>query len=492
MPDRDYYLSDDPHVLELRARYREHVAAVLKLAAFAEPGAKADAILALEKEIARGHVSRTDSEDVLKANNPWGREEFARRAPGIDWPTFFEAAGLTDQPSFIVWHPGAVTALSALVASEPLEAWKAWLAFHLIDRHASVLPRAFVEERFAFYGRALTGTPQLRDRWKRGVSATDAALGDAVGRLYVERTFPPEAKARAQEMVRNIVAAFRKRIDHLDWMSPETRTQAKEKLATLYVGLGYPESWRDDSGLEVARADAFGNLWRSELLDYRKKLGQLGRPVDRSEWCMTPQTVNAVNLPLQNALNFPAAILQPPYFDAEAPSAVNYGAIGAVIGHEISHSFDDQGSQFDARGRLSNWWTADDLAHFQAAAARLAAQYDAYKPFPDLAVNGKQTLSENIADVAGLAAAYDGWRAAGGDASAQGWSGEQLFFVSYGQAWRSKVRDRALRAQVATDGHAPAMYRASTVRNLDAWYRAFDVKPGQALYLDPKDRVQVW
>jgi putative endopeptidase len=494
MPDREYYLSDDPHMAELRARYREHVERVLKLGSVPGAGAGTDAILALEETIAKAHASRVESEDVLRANNPWKPSEFEERAPGIDWPAFFDTAGLTDQPVLIVWHPHAVTGLSALVASEPLESWKAWLAFHLIDRYSSVLPRAFVEEAFAFRGRALTGTPQLAERWKRGVRAVDADLGDAVGRLYVRRYFPPEAKARAQAMVKDIIAAFERRIDRLDWMAPSTRSQAREKVATLYVGLGYPETWRDDSGLRIARDDAFGNRWRSELYDYRTKLGELGRPVDRSRWCMTPQTVNAVNLPLQNALNFPAAILQPPYFDPEADPAVNYGAIGAVIGHEISHSFDDQGSQFDARGGLRNWWTPEDLAHFRAAAARLVAQYDAYKPFPDLSLNGRQTLSENIADVAGLAAAHDGWRAryAATASGGQGFTAEQLFFVSFAQSWRSKLRDRALRAQVVTDGHAPARYRAFTVRNLDSWYAAFDVTPGQALYLPPKDRVQVW
>jgi putative endopeptidase len=494
MPDRDYYLSDDTHMAELRARYREHVEAVLQLASVPEAGTRAEAILALERRIAEAHATREESEDVLRANNPWTPAEFEQRAPGMEWSAFFDAAGLTGQPLLIVWHPHAVTGLSALVASEPLESWKAWLSFHLIDRYSGVLPRAFVEEAFAFQGRALTGTPQLAERWKRGVSAVNADLAGAVGRLYVRRYFPPEAKARAQAMVRDIVAAFERRIDGLGWMAPSTRHQAKEKLATLYVGLGYPESWRDDSGLRIARDDAFGNRWDSELYDYRTKLAELGRPVDRSRWCMSPQTVNAVNLPLQNALNFPAAILQPPYFDAEADPAVNYGAIGAVIGHEISHSFDDQGSRFDARGRLEDWWTAEDLAHFRAAAARLVAQYDAYKPLPDLSLNGRQTLSENIADVAGLAAAHDGWRAryAAAASGGQGFTGEQLFFISFAQSWRSKVRDRALRAQIATDGHSPARYRAFTVRNLDSWYAAFDVTRGQALYLPPKDRVQVW
>jgi predicted metalloendopeptidase len=488
MPDREYYFADDEHMAELRTRYREHVGAVLRLASHAQPAASADAVVALETRIARAHATRVDSQDVAKANNPWPRGEFATRAPGIDWDAFFEAASLAQQPRLVVWHPGAVAGLSALVASEPLAAWKAWLAFHLVDSHAGALPRAFVEERFAFYGRALSGTPQLRERWKRAVSATNASLGDAVGRLYVKRHFPPEAKAAAEEMVRNIVAAFGRRVDRLDWMSPQTKEQAKRKLGTLYVGVGYPESGRDDTGLEIVRGDALGNAWRAELHQYRRSLEKLGKPVDRREWCMTPQTVNAVNLPMQNALNFPAAILEPPFFDKDKDPAVNYGAIGSVIGHEISHSFDDQGAAFDASGRLANWWTPADLEHFRQASARLVAQYDAYRPFPDLAVGGQLTLSENIADVAGLAAAYDGYRLSLGGRPAPvvaGLSGDQQFFLSFAQSWRLKIREPALRQRIVQDGHAPDEYRADTVRNLDAWYDAFGVKPGMALYLAP-------
>ena len=395
---------------------------------------------------------------------------------------------------FIVWHPGAIKGESALVATEPIEAWKAWLEFHLIERHVGVLPHAMSEEAYGFYGTVLQGTEQMPPRWKRAISAVDSAIGYTLGRLYARKHFPPDAKVKAETMVKNIVAAFQRRIERLDWMSATTRARAKEKLATLYVGLGYPDTWPEESGFPVVRGDAFGNRWRADLHHYEQRLKKLGGPVDQREWCMTPQTVNAVNLPMQNALNFPAAILQPPFFDPEADPALNHGAIGAVIGHEVSHSFDDQGSQFDAQGRLANWWTPDDLAHFQAAARRLVAQYDAYKPFPDVALNGQQTLSENIADVAGLAAAYDAWRSAQGSAltGAEGFTGDQPFFLSYAQSWRSKAREPALRAQIVTDGHAPAKYRTYTVRNLDAWYPAFDVKPGQALYLPPADRVHVW
>jgi predicted metalloendopeptidase len=313
--------------------------------------------------------------------------------------------------------------------------------------------------------------------------------------MYVARYFSPEAKAAAQAMVKNIVAAFGRRIDHLDWMSPATRAKAKAKLDTLYVGVGYPDHWRDYSGLLIKKGDAIGNAQRSSLFDYHASLAKLGKAVDKTEWAMEPQTVNALNLPLQNALNFPAAILSPPFFDVDADPVQNYGAIGSVIGHEISHSFDDQGSQFDAQGKLLNWWTPDDYAHFGAAAERLAKQFDAYEPLPGMHINGKLTLSENIADVAGLSASFDGYRRAYGDKPAPtlgGFTGDQRFFIAFAQAWRDKERPESLRNALMTDGHAPAEYRGDTVRNLDAWYTAFDVKPGRKLYLAPDARVRVW
>jgi predicted metalloendopeptidase len=335
----------------------------------------------------------------------------------------------------------------------------------------------------------------MRARQQRGIDYTSAALGDAVGQLYVAKYFPAETKAKVQAMVADIVKAFGARIDALTWMTPATKEKAKAKIATLRVGVGYPESWRDYSSLTVARDDALGNVQRAEQFEYAWQLAKLRKPVDKGEWWMTPQTVNAVNLPLQNALNFPAAFIQPPFFDAQASAAYNYGSMGAVIGHEISHSFDDQGAQFDAEGRIRNWWTKEDAARFKAAGEALAKQYDAYRPFPDLAVNGHQTLSENIADVAGLSVAFDAWRASLGGKPAPAFgkfTGEQEFFIAYAQTWRTKQRDAALRTQVATDSHAPDQYRAATVRNLDPWYQAFAVKPEQKLFLEPKARVQVW
>jgi putative endopeptidase len=495
LPDRDNYRNTGAKDVELQAKYRAHIIAVLKLANVPDADAKGARIYDLERRIADAHVSRTDSEDVLKANNPWRLQDFPTRAPGLEWGSYFEAAGLAGQPMIMVWQPSGVSGIAALVGSQPVDVWKEYLTFHVIDRASRLLPQAFADERFKFYGTALTGALKQRDRWKLAVSATGAALGDAVGKLYVQRYFSPEAKAQAQAMVKNIVAAFGRRIDSLDWMSPATRAKAKAKLDTLYVGIGYPEHWQDYSALKVERDDALGNAQRSELVRYRASLAKLGKPVDKSEWAMTPQTVNAVNLPLQNALNFPAAILNPPFFDVAADPVENYGAIGTVIGHEISHSFDDQGSQFDAAGRLLNWWTPEDFAHFGSSADRLAAEFDAYEPLPGLHVNGKLTLSENIADVAGVSASFDAYRSAYGNKAAPdlgGFTGDQRFFLAFAQAWRGKQRPEALRNLLMTDGHAPGEFRADTVRNIDAWYKAFDIQPGRKLYLKPEARVRVW
>jgi putative endopeptidase len=495
LPDRENYLRKDAKDVELQTKYRAHIAAILNLAHIANAEERAAHIYALEHKIAEAHVSRTDSEDVHKANNPWKLHDFSAKAPGLDWTSYFKAADLSAQPMLMVWQPTAVTGIAALVGSEPVAVWKDYLTFRALDRASGLLPKAFADEAFKFYGTTLSGAPQQRARWKRAVNATNGALGDAVGKLYAKHYFPPASKAAAQTMVKNIIAAFGHRIDNLAWMSPATRTKAKAKLSTLYVGIGYPEHWRNYSGLTIKRDDALGNRNRSELFDYRASLAKLGKPVDKTEWSMTPQTVNAVNLPLQNALNFPAAILNPPFFDGTADPVVNYGGIGTVIGHEISHSFDDQGSQFDAEGRLHNWWTKEDFAHFTEAADRLAAEFDKYEPLPGMHVNGKLTLSENIADTAGLSAAYDGYRRAYGGKpapSADGFTGDQRFFLSFAQVWRSKQRPEALRNSLMTNGHAPGEFRADTVRNIDEWYAAFNVKPGEKLYLAPKERVRAW
>ena len=495
MPDRAYYIDSDPNTQHVLTTYQAHVAKLLALAGFADADARAKAIVALETRIALVQGTRSDSEDVLKAKNYWARADFAAKAPGLDWNAFLEGAGLGDQKQVVIWQPSVIPGVAAAVADTPLGVWKDYLAFHLLNHYSTVLPKAFADEHFAFYGATLSGTPQQQARWKRAVALTNQSLGWAVGRFYAARYFPPTYKAEAQVMVENIKAAFARRIDALDWMSPTTKARAKEKLTTLDVGIGYPDDWISYDALDIRKADAFGNLARAEDFEYRRQIALLGTAVDRSTWCMTPQTVNAVNLPLQNALNFPAAILDPPFFDAQADAAFNYGAIGSIIGHEISHSFDDQGSQFDADGRLVDWWTKADYAYFRYTALRLADQYSHYSPFPGVFVDGRQTLSENIADVAGLSASLDGWRASLRGRKApviDGLTGEQRFFLAYAQTRQLATRDAALRQQILTDGHAPAMYRAEAVRNIDAWYDAFAVTPDETYYLDRAHRVRVW
>jgi putative endopeptidase len=495
MPDREYYLSNSDAMKETRAKYQAYVSTMLKLAGFDDTDARAVRIVELEHAIAEKHISLAENDDIHKADNPWTTADFSAKAPGLDWAEYFRGAGLTRQKKFIVWQPTAFVGESALVASTALETWKDWLAFHLISAYANVLPKALADENFAFFGKVLSGVPQQRDRWKRAIGFVNGFLGDDVGQVYAKKYFPPESKAQVEAMVVNIKTAFRERIDALDWMSPSTKAEAKAKLDTLYVGVGYGESWHDYSNYEVKADDLFGNLWRGRLSDYQRQVARLGSVIDRKEWSMTPQTINAVNLPLQNALNFPAGILQPPFFDPHAPAAANYGAIGAIIGHEISHTFDNEGSAFDSKGRVRNWWTPEDLAHFEAATGKLALQYDTYKPFPDLGLNGKQTLGENIADLGGLAASYDAWKAslAGHAAPAEGGlSGDQQFFLAFAQNWAEKNRDAALHQRVLTDVHSPGKYRALEVRNLDVWYAAFNVEPGEKLYLAPAERVRIW
>jgi putative endopeptidase len=495
LPDRSYYVDTASAMATIRSKYQEHVGAMLGLAGIPDSAQKAARILQLESKIATAHWTREASGDVSKGNNHWKRTDFTNKAPGLDWEAYFTAAGLTKPAQFVVWQPSALTGIAALTASEPLDTWKDYLTFHAIQSRVSVLPGALYRQSFSFFGPVLSGAQKPRDRWKRAVTATNNALGFSVGKLYAARYFPPAEKARAQSMVTNLIAAFHDRIDSLDWMAPATKMEAKAKLAVLKVGVGYPDKWPEYSGLRIVNGDAYGNTERARLYEYRRALNRLSQPVDRGEWVMTPQTVNAVNLPAMNALNFPAAILGPPYFDSKRPIAMDYGAIGSIIGHEVSHSFDNQGALFDSRGRLHNWWTLADFKHFQASSQQLVAQFSHYRPFPDLAINGQQTLGENIADVAGLAAAYDAFhRSLGGKPAptVEGLTGDQQFFISFAQGWRTKTRDPSMRNLILTDGHAPARYRASTVRNLDPWYAAFEVKPGEKLYLAEKDRVRVW
>jgi predicted metalloendopeptidase len=495
LPEREYYLSSDPKMAEIRTAYRQYIEDLLTAAGIADAKAKAQKVYDLEMKIAKAHNTREDSDDWKKASGLWSQADFARKAPGLDWATFFQAAQLSGAQTFDAYHADAIVRLSALVASEPLDAWKDWLVFHQINTNANVLPSKLDNLHFAFYGTKLSGTEQQRPREKRAISAVNADLGDALGKLYTDKYFPASDKARIQQMVANIKAAFVKRIDAIAWMAPSTKAEAKKKVAGMVVGVGYPDKWRDYSGLKVDPHNAYANQQAASLYYYKQQLAKIGKPMDRGEWWMNAQLVNAVNLPVQNALNFPAAIMQPPFYDPNADDAFNYGAIGTVIGHEISHSFDNNGAEFDSTGAMRNWWTDADRKKFEQAAAALANQFNQYEPFPGLHVNGKLTLSENIADVAGLAAARDAYVASlkGKEApTIEGFTGDQRFYLAFGQVWASKMREAYERKIIATDGHAPGEFRALTVRNQDPWYKAFNVQPGQKLYLAPDKRVKVW
>ncbi len=495
MPEREYYLSSDPAMRANQAAYRKYIADLLTAAAIPDAAAKAQRIWDLELKIARAHATREESDDWANAKAIWTKDDFARRAPGLDWNAFFEAAQLGSQQKFNAYHAGAIPKLAALVASEPLESWKDWMTFHQINQNTSVLPSKLDQLSFAFFGTQLTGAEEQRPRDKRALAAVNANIGDALGKLYTEKYFPASAKAQTEAMVDNIKAAFARRIDALEWMAPETKAEAKAKVESMEVGVGYPDTWTDYSSLELSPDAAYANKQAAEQAYYRQQLAKIGKPLDRREWWMNAQLVNAVNLPVQNAMNFPAAILQRPFYDPSADPAFNYGAIGSVIGHEISHSFDDQGAAFDRTGLMRNWWTDADLATFKRNGKALADQYDLYEPLPGLNVKGQLTLGENIADLAGLAAAYDAYRASldGKEAPViDGFTGDQRFFIAYAQAWRTMMREAQMRQRIATDGHAPGQYRALTVRNLDAWYDAFGVKEGDKLYLPPEKRVRIW
>jgi putative endopeptidase len=480
---------------EVRAKYVPYITQILQAAGIADPQGAAKRVMDLETKIARAHATREESEDFAKGAQVWTRADLEKKAPGVDWGALLGTAQLGSAQKFQAYHATAIPRIAALVGSEPLNVWKEWLAFHTLNQQANVLPKAFRDASFAFNGTVLQGTPKQRPRDILALNATSNALQDVVGKAYVDRYFPASSKAEIQKMVEGIKSAFAKRVQAIDWMAPSTKQEALKKVETIVVGVGYPDSWRDYAGVQISADNAYQNLKNARLAEYRHQISKIGKAMDRSEWWMPPQLVNAVNLPVQNALNFPAAILVRPFYDPNADAAVNYGAIGSVIGHEISHSFDNNGALFDSTGRLRNWWTPQDFARFQSAGQALAAQHDAYEALPGLHVNGKLTLGENIADVAGLAAAFDAYKASLNGKQAPvigGLSGDQRFFIAYGQAWATKMREATLRGRIATDGHAPGNFRALTVRNLDPWYPAFNVQPGQKLYLAPDKRVKIW
>jgi putative endopeptidase len=501
LPDRDMYDVKAAQFAAQRDGYKKYIVAALKLVEFKDAEKRGAAVYALEEKMAAVHWTRLQNRDPQKTYNKMPVAQLQKIAPQVSWGKWMAGAGLASQTEINVAQPSAITGLAALVKSQPLAVWKDYVAVRLITEAAPTLSKAFVETHFEFYGKALTGTPQLRDRWKRGVDGVTGSLGEAVGKLYVAKYFPPETKAQADQLVQNLLVAMGQRLDALEWMSPATKAKAKEKLATYNPKIGYPNKWRDYSALKIVAGDPVGNAFRSGAFEYDRLVAKLGKPVDRDEWGMTPMTVNAYYNPVLNEIVFPAAILQPPFFDPNADPAVNYGGIGAVIGHEISHGFDDQGAQYDASGALKNWWTDEDSKKFKVATDKLVAQYDAYCPIaakdgqPARCVSGKLTLGENIADVAGLAIAYNAYKLSLGGKEApviDGVTGDQRFFFGWAQVWRRLYRDQEYINRLTTDVHSPAEFRGQVVRNLDAWYPAFGVQPGEALYLAPDQRVRIW
>ncbi|HTB04407.1 MAG TPA: M13 family metallopeptidase [Bradyrhizobium sp.] len=497
LPDRDYYLKDDAHFGAIRAAYRQHIVKLLALAGEPATAEIADGIIALEIEIARLQWTRVENRDPLKTYNKREISALPALVTTDDWPAYLAAAGVgADVSTLIVAQPSYFDQIGAILREVPLATWQAYLAYNLLSAYAPYLSQPFVDEDFAFEQHRLRGVPENLPRWKRGVATVDRLIGFALGRLYVARYFPPANKARAEAMVANLLAAYRESIAALDWMGPETRRQALDKLSKIRPMIGYPDKWRDYSKLEIRRDDLTGNVMRARAFGTDFWMAKLGHEVDRDEWRTSPQTINAYYDPNRNQITFPAGILQPPFFDASADDAANYGGIGTVIGHEISHAFDDQGSRFDGEGNLRNWWSDEDRARFDAKTKSLVAQYDAFSPLPGYHVNGALTLGENVADNAGLAIAERAWRLSLGGCPApkiDGYSGEQRLFISFAQIWHDKMRDAARIERLKVDPHSPGQFRANgSLRNQGAFDLAFDVKPGDAMYLAPDQRISLW
>jgi len=494
MPDRDYYLSKDPKLTETKAKYLEHLTNVLTLAGEPNAAARAKAIVDFETKIAQVHWSRAESRDVTKTYNKYSLAQVRTLAPGFDFPSFAKADG-ANVSEIIVFQPSAFKGIAALIGKAPLAVLKDQLLVRSLDAYSAYLPEKFDAETFSFYGTTLNGTPQQEDRWKRAVTFTVDALGDDVSKLYVAKYFPPETKAAADKLVHNVIAAMDRRLDTLDWMSAETKAKAHAKLAAFTPKIGYPSQWRDMNALSIDRNDLLGNAMRSARFEHDYQTGHLGGPIRRWEWGMTPMTINAYSNPTMVEIVFPAAILQPPFFDPNADPAVNYGGIGAVIGHEMSHQFDDQGAKYDLHGNLVDWWTPADAQQFQSRLDSLGAQFDAYEPLPGFHVQGKLTMGENVADLAGLTVAHDAYIASLNGKPApeiDGTTGDQRFYLGWAQVWRRNYREANLRQRLLTDPHSPSEQRTWIVRNLDPWYGAYGVKPGQKLYLTPEQRVRIW
>jgi putative endopeptidase len=496
LPDRDYYLKDK--YADIRKAYEAYVAKMLALGGASQAKAAADAktVLALETKIAKAHWPVEKRRDRDLTYNLKTISALKSYAKGIDWDAYLKAMGADDVKDLNVAEDSAVKAISSLVPKVPLAQWKTYQRFHYLSAHAQYLPKAFDDANFDFYGKVLEGRKEQRDRWKRGVDVVEGSLGEAVGQVYVQRFFPAEAKEKMQDLVANVKTAMRARLQNLEWMSPETKQEAMTKLDQFGAKIGYPEKWRDYSTLEIKPGDVFGNARRAEEFSLAYDLERLRKPVDKREWLMLPQTVNAYYWPKMNEIVFPAAILQPPFFDPYADPAINYGAIGMVIGHEISHGFDDQGRKSDGKGLLRDWWSKEDAAAFNARADKLVAQYSRYEPLKGFNINGRLTLGENIADLAGILVAYDAYQLSlkGQPAPViEGLTGDQRFFMAEAQVWRSKMRDEMLKQRLTSGPHSPPMYRVNGLMpNIDAWYAAFNVQPGDKLYVKPEDRVRIW
>jgi endothelin-converting enzyme/putative endopeptidase len=496
LPDRDYYLKDEEKFVEIRNAYKAYIKDILAMVDYEQAEAAADAILELETKIAEAHWSRVQSRDAEATYNPKTTEEMVALMGSFDFPTYAKITGIDVADKYVVSQLSYFETFGDMFDDVSVETWKHYMTLRTVNRFASVLTEEINDRNFAFYGKVLRGTPEQEPRWKRGVDATDNALGEVLGQLYVEKYFPPAAKARMEELVDNLIVAYGESIKELEWMSEETKQKALEKLSKFTPYVGYPSEWRDYSELTVTDDNLVENIKRSYAFDYQESLSEIGQPVKEEDWGMTPQTVNAYYSPVRNEIVFPAGILQPPFFDMEAEDAVNYGGIGAVIGHELGHGFDDQGSKYDGDGNLNSWWTDGDREAFDARGAQLAAQYDGYEVIPETFINGKLTLGENIGDLAGLTIAYRAYvNSLNGKESPvmDGFTGEQRVFLGWAQVWKNKARDEFVRNQVLSDPHSPADYRVNgTVVNIPAFYEAFDVKPGDDLYLPPEERVTIW
>jgi putative endopeptidase len=492
LPDREYYLADT--FKPQRDAYRAYIERVLTMTKDPAPAKTADGVMAFETAVAKASWPAADRRDIDKINNPMSVVELQTFAPGLDWAAFLAASSIVSSNRLIALEKTAIRDIAKIYADTPLETLKAWEVFHVTDQGAPYLSKRFVDSRFAFT-KTLSGVSELRPRWKRGATLIDTTLGELLGRTYVETYFPASSKTKMNELVANLKTAMAARIQKSDWMSPETKKAALEKLTKMDVMVGYPDKWRDYSKLKVDVADLYGNVERSAQFEWDYQLSDLGKPVDRKKWGMTPQTVNAYNGGLENKIVFPAGILQAPFFDPTADAAVNYGAIGAVIGHEISHGFDDQGRKIDSTGAVRDWWTKADADRFNAQAKGFGAQYDTYEPVSGMHVNGQLTMGENIADLAGVLIALDAYHASLGGKPApvvDGLTGDQRFFLGYAQAWRTKQRDDSMRAQMASDPHSPSKFRViGPLRNVDAWYDAFDVSGGK-YFLKPGERTRIW